>query len=101
MGATVLRMVAVTEPIYGLAVILEGLFQGVGDTKSCFVFNIAGMWGVRILGTFICLKFFGLGLTAAWACMIAHNILLGTLLTIRYLRGKWNPLNRPGAQLEG
>ena len=94
LGATVLRMVAVTEPIYGVAVILEGLVQGVGDTKSCFVYNIIGMWGVRIFGTFICLKFFGLGLTAAWGCMIAHNILLGTLLTVRYFRGRWNPLNR-------
>ncbi len=97
LGATVLRMVAVTEPIYGIAVILEGIFQGVGDTKSTFVFNIIGMWGVRILGTFICLKLFGLGLTAAWGCMIAHNILLGTLLMIRYFRGTWNPLNREAA----
>lgn len=94
LGTTVLRMVAVTEPAYGLAVILEGLFQGVGDTKSCFVYNIIGMWGVRIFGTFICLKFFGLGLTAAWGCMIAHNILLSALLTARYFSGRWNPLNR-------
>ncbi|MBQ8507051.1 MAG: MATE family efflux transporter [Clostridia bacterium] len=94
LGSRVLRMVAVTEPVYGLAIILEGIFQGVGDTKSAFFFNLAGMWGVRILGTFICLKFFGMGLVAAWACMIAHNILLGSLLLIRFLRGGWNPLNR-------
>ncbi len=93
LGATVLRMVAVSEPVYGVAVILEGIFQGVGDTKSAFIFNLIGMWGMRILGTFICLRFFHLGLTAAWACMIAHNILLGALLLIRYLRGSWNPLN--------
>lgn len=98
LGSRVLRMVAVTEPVYGLAVILEGIFQGVGDTRSAFVFNLAGMWGMRILGTFICIRFFGLGLTAAWACMIAHNILLGTLLLIRFLRGRWNPLNREAAQ---
>ena len=101
LGATVLRMVAVTEPIYGVAVILEGLFQGVGDTKSCFIFNIIGMWGVRILGTFFCLKLFGLGLTAAWGCMIAHNILMGALLAIRYARGRWNPLNREKVAKQG
>ena len=94
LGATVLRMVAVTEPIYGVAVILEGIFQGVGDTKHTFFFNLIGMWGVRILGTWFCLKVFGLGLTSAWACMIAHNILLGILLTHRYISGRWNPLNR-------
>lgn len=94
LGATVLRMVAVTEPIYGIAVILEGIFQGVGDTKYTFFCNLLGMWGMRIVGTFICIRFLGLGLVSAWACMIAHNIVLGTLLMVRYLRGTWNPLNR-------
>ena len=94
LGARVLRMVAVSEPIYGVAVILEGIFQGVGDTKATFCFNLLGMWGVRILGTFVCLRYFGGDLTSAWGCMIAHNVLLGILLTIRYLRGRWNPLNR-------
>ena len=94
LGAQVLRMVALSEPIYGVAVILEGLFQGVGDTKSTFMFNIIGMWGIRILGTFIMLRFFDGGLRAAWGCMIAHNLLLGSLLFTRYLRGSWNPLNR-------
>lgn len=94
LGAQVLRMVSLSEPVYGLAVILEGIFQGVGDTKSAFVFNIIGMWGVRILGTYICLNFFSGGLRSAWSCMIAHNLLLGALLLTRYLRGRWNPLNR-------
>ena len=100
LGTKVLRMVAVTEPVYGLAVILEGIFQGVGDTKSAFCFNLLGMWGVRILGTFIALRFFGGGLTAAWGCMIAHNLLLGALLLTRYLRGNWNPLKREMNQLQ-
>lgn len=94
LGARVLCMVAVTEPVYGVAVILEGIFQGVGDTRYAFVCNLVGMWGIRILGAYICLKHFGMGLTAAWACMIAHNIVLGSLLLLRYLRGRWNPLNQ-------
>ena len=94
LGARVLRMVALSEPVYGVAIILEGVFQGVGDTKSTFVFNILGMWGVRILGTWIALRRLGGGLTAAWGCMIAHNLLLGALLATRYFRGRWNPLNR-------
>jgi len=94
LGAKVLRMVAVTEPIYGIAVILEGIFQGVGDTKYTFFCNLLGMWGMRIVGTFICIKLLGMGLISAWACMIAHNIVLGILLMTRYLRGTWNPLNR-------
>ena len=94
LGATVLRMVAVSEPFYGVAIILEGMLQGVGDTVTPFIFNILGMWGVRILGTFLCTRLLGLGLVAAWGCMIAHNLLLFLLLSLHYRRGKWNPLYR-------
>jgi len=94
LGTTVLRMVAVSEPIYGVAIILEGIFQGVGDTKGPFAINVLGMWGFRILGSFVLLRFFGLGLEGAWACMIAHNTFLGIMFTIRYKKGTWNPLLR-------
>lgn len=94
LGATVLRMVAVSEPFYGVSIILEGVLQGTGDTVTPFAFNIIGMWGVRILGTFICTRLMHLGLVAAWACMIAHNLLVFALLLTHYLRGKWNPLMR-------
>jgi len=93
LGATVLRMVAVSEPFYGVSIIIEGLMQGVGRTVTPFVFNISGMWGVRIVGTFICIQLLGMGLISAWACMIAHNMLLFALFTVHYKRGKWNPLN--------
>ena len=92
LGSAVLRMVAVTEPLYGVAVVLEGIFMGVGDTMYAFGCNIVGMWGVRVLGTAILVLGFGLGLTAAWGAMIAHNILLCILLAIHYRREKWNPL---------
>ena len=75
LGATVLRMVAVSEPFFGVAIILEGMLQGTGNTMAPFVFNIIGMWGVRILGTFVCTRLLHMGLVAAWACMIAHNLL--------------------------
>ncbi|MGN1021308.1 MAG: MATE family efflux transporter [Aristaeellaceae bacterium] len=92
LGATVLRMVAVSEPFYGFSIIIEGLMQGVGKTRLPFLFNICGMWLVRIVGTFLCTRMMGMGLVSAWACMIAHNLLLFVLFLITYLRGAWNPL---------
>ena len=93
LGATVLRMVAVSVPFYGVSIIIEGLMQGVGRTVTPFWFNISGMWGVRIVGTFICIQLLGMGLISAWACMIAHNMLLFVLFLVHYKRGRWNPLN--------
>ena len=94
LGAVVLRMVAVSEPFYGFSIIVEGFMQGVGKTKEPFVYNIIGMWGIRIVGTFICTQIFSFGLVAAWACMIAHNLLLFGMFLISYLKGSWNPLQR-------
>lgn len=93
LGALVLRMVAVSEPFYGVSIIIEGIMMGVGRTVTPFLFNILGMWGVRIAGTFVCIRLLDMGLPAAWSCMIAHNMLLFVLFTLHYLRGKWNPLN--------
>jgi len=93
LGTTVLRMVAVSEPFYGFSIIIEGMMQGVGRTRQPFIFNILGMWVVRIVGTFICTQMLGFGLVSAWACMIAHNLLLFVLFLITYLRGGWNPLH--------
>ena len=92
LGITVLRMVAVTEPFYGVSIIVEGMMQGVGKTKAPFLYNIAGMWGIRIVGTFICTQMLGYGLVSAWACMIAHNMLMFVLFLMTYIRGSWNPL---------
>ena len=97
LGVTVLRMVAVSEPFYGVSIIVEGMMQGMGNTMMPFVCSIAGMWGVRIVGTFICTQLLGMGLVSAWACMIAHNLLLFLLFAGYYISGKWNPMNRKNA----
>ena len=91
LGSIVLRMVALSEPFYGVSIIIEGILQGVGQTKMPLVFNLAGMWGIRILGTFIC-TFIAPSLISAWGCMIAHNMLLFILFVIYYRSGKWNML---------
>lgn len=95
LSSTVLRMVACSEPFYGVSVVTEGMLQGAGETRIPLRYNLVGMWAVRILGTFLCTRAFGLGLVAAWACMIANNLLIFTLYLIYLLRGKLNGLIRP------
>lgn len=91
LGATVLRMVAVSEPFYGVSIIIEGMMQGMGNTKLPLVFNIAGMWGIRIIGTFICTQLLGMGLISTWACMIGHNMLLFAAFTFLSSTGRHMP----------
>lgn len=92
LGSTVLRMVAVSEPFFGISIIIEGILLGVGNTVRPFIYNIIGMWGIRIIGTFLCTHLLGLGLVSAWACMILHNLVLFTSFLIYWLTGKDSPL---------
>jgi putative MATE family efflux protein len=93
LGSYVLRMVAVSEPFYGFSIIVEAMMFGVGRTKAPFIYNITGMWCVRIVGTFICTQILGMGLISVWACMIAHNMVIFFIYLIVYIRGTWNPLS--------
>lgn len=90
LGTTVLRMVALSEPFFGISIIMEGMLQGMGRTLEPFLYNIIGMWGVRIVGTYISIKYFSLGLESAWACMISHNLLLCALYVIHWIKNRNN-----------
>lgn len=93
LGSTVLRMVAVSEPFYGVPIVIEGIMQGTGKTVTPFIFNVLGMWCVRIVGTFICTQLLSFGLISSWACMIGHNLLLFVLFIVHYATGRWKPVH--------
>lgn len=88
LGAEMLKLVAFTEPFFGLMIVIEGIFYGKGKAKGIFVIETASMWGIRILFTFLCVKIWGYGLREVWYCMIADNICKALCLLILYIRDK-------------
>ena len=88
LGTIVLKMVAFSEPFFGMYIISEGIYYGLGKTKYPFIIEFGGMWIVRILSTYIGIHFFGFGLAEVWGCMIADNILKAILLSVP-LRWQW------------
>ncbi len=84
-GASVLRLVAFTEPFFGLMIALEGIFYGMGQTKEIFFIETFSMWGIRIVLTFFCTQVWHLSLYAVWYCIIADNIFIAVVLLIVYL----------------
>ena len=89
LGANVLRIVSVSEPIFGVLCNLEGTFNGMGDTKAPFIFSLFTMWIIRVLGSFIAINCFNMGLTAVWIMMVADNVTRCILLITRFKRGSW------------
>ena len=91
LGAQVLRLVAFSEPFFGLMVAWEGINYGTGHTRSVFFIESASMWGVRILCTALVIGAGG-DLQAVWYCMIADNVTKAVALTIHGLRRKEDAL---------
>lgn len=89
LGAAVLRIVSVSEPVYGVLVILEGVFNGMGDTRPPVLYAICTSWGVRVLGSALMIHVFHFGLRAVWIMMVLDNICRCLLLLRRFLSGKW------------
>ena len=85
LGAQMLRLVAVSEPFFGLMVVLEGIYYGMGQTRYSFVVETVGMWGVRIFFTFLCVRYWGPGLRAVWYCMIADNVCKAVLFAVPFM----------------
>ena len=90
LGVIVLKMVALSEPFFGISIIMEGMLQGMGKTVQSFAYNVIGMWGIRIIGTLVCTQVFTMGLESAWACMIAHNLLLCILYIVYWSQNRNN-----------
>jgi hypothetical protein len=49
------------------------------------------MWGIRIVGTFICTQILSMGLISAWACMIGHNLILFGAFVFLRVSGRYIP----------
>lgn len=88
LGAAMLRIVAFTEPFFGLMIVMEGILYGLGRTRYAFVVESIGMWGIRIVFTALCVKVWNMDLQAVWYCMIADNICKAVLLSIPVLSRK-------------
>ena len=87
LGAQVLRIEALAEPMFGASIVASGAMQGAGDSTGCFVLNLVSMWGIRLtLATLLAPHF---GLVGVWIAMSFELTMRGVLFLVRLARGKW------------
>jgi putative MATE family efflux protein len=87
LGARVLRLVAISEPIFGLMIVSEGIYYGMGQTKTAFIVTTIGSWGIRIVSTVICVYVLHTGLFEIWICMLADNTFRALAMAIPLFSG--------------
>ncbi len=87
-----LRIVALNEPFFGVSIVMQSVFNGIGKTKPPLIISAFTQWCVRILGVFIFVSILGFGIKTAWLCMISDNIVRAILLYSWYwISMKGNP----------
>ena len=79
LAAYMLRIVAVSEPMFSLTIVLSGVLRGAGNTKAAFWSVAIGMWCVRVTAALFFLHILHLELVGIWLAMVADLIMRGVL----------------------
>ena len=87
-GARVLKLIAFCEPLFGLMIVCEGIYYGLGQTKITFIVETIGSWGIRILATIICVHVIHTSLFEVWICMFADDAFRAIALAMPIFSGK-------------
>lgn len=88
-GAMLIRICAFEQPFNALSIVTAGALRGAGDTKVPFYYSLVSMWGVRIALAWVLGTRLGFGVAGFWWAMVADLGVRGTLLVLRFRRGRW------------
>ncbi len=89
MATLALRIQCIIEPLEALTMATGGVLRGAGDVRISAFTSLIGMWGIRVPGAFILIKFFGWGLLGVWVPMAIEWFLRFLILYGRYRKGNW------------
>jgi Na+-driven multidrug efflux pump len=84
-----MRIVALTEPLFGYAMVLTGAHQGAGDTGRPTWANFVSSWVLRVPLVYIFAVGMRMGSTAAWVVMALTQAVNGVIMIYLFRKGKW------------
>jgi putative MATE family efflux protein len=68
-GAAGLRVVALTQPMWAIGMVLSGSLRGTGDTRFPLIISAAGTWSA-VLVAWLAVSFLEWGLPGVWAAFL-------------------------------
>jgi putative MATE family efflux protein len=83
-----LRIISLSEPLFGLSLLMQGILEGMGYTKKTFVWSSVSMWLFRVVICFAVTRLFAARLEYAWLCMMGDNIFRALSLSLVFVRRK-------------
>ncbi len=92
-GAGCLRLVAWSEVVSAIGVVLAGSFGGAGNTVPVMAVNLVSLWGLEVAIAIGLSRGLGWGATGVWLGRTLANLANGFLLAQWFRRGRWKRID--------
>lgn len=87
--AKVLRIVAFSEPLFAVSIVMSGALRGARDVRFPMFVALGCMWGIRATLSPILIFCFSWGLEAVWSAMALDLVVRGILCALRWRSRRW------------
>lgn len=88
-AADYLRIIAISEPFLALVMVLNGAFQGAGETRVPMILTFVLQILFRLPLAYVLAAWLGMGPAGAWWAMTGSMIAQGIVVAIWFGRGTW------------
>ncbi len=92
MGSILLRMVAIYILLDVFYMLFAAVLKGAGDTRYLLLVIFGATLFCMVLPLYMGINYFGMGIYAAWGCIVFFIAMLSVLISIRYRGGKWEKM---------
>lgn len=92
MGSTILRLVAMYILLDVFYMIFASVLKGAGDTRFLLTVIAVATVTCMLIPLYIGINYFGMGIYAAWACIVLFIAVLCIAVSWRYHGGKWEQM---------
>jgi len=88
-GTRMFRIFGPSVIFFSLFTIINGAFQGGGDTKPVMIMNVMRLWVFRVPLAWFLAHFLELGYNGIWYAMAASNICIAVISYLLYRKERW------------
>jgi len=88
-GVTLLKIIALAFPSFGVAITVEEIHMGVGLNSPMMIFDIIYAWGLQVLPILLFTAVFGLGQEVVWWTITISSTVICVVMFVYYRRGRW------------
>lgn len=91
-GTWALRIVGLIQVSQISQFVLGGALRGAGDTRYPLYSTFIGVWGIRVVLSYVFVYMFHWGMIGLWSAVASDQFLRSNLIYLRFKRGAWKHL---------